>query len=124
MQEVVVSQSRQRESPPTSWPMGTMGMGAPSSAKQLRRTQAFDRGLFDEATETEVEERAQLDELLHAHLALPVQDVPEPLSVYADATCELGYAYPAIPSQVLNMLGDCPLVNKRVVCWIRHDGIA
>lgn len=23
-----------------------------------------------------------------------------------------------------NMLDDCPLVDKRVVCWIRHDGIA
>ena len=119
-----MTQSGQRESPPNSWPTDMMGMDVPSLAEWLRRAQAFDRGPVDEAAEPEIEERAQLDKLLHAHLALPVQDVPQPLCVHADATCELGCTYPTIPSQVLNMLDDCPLVNKHVVCWIRHDGIA
>ena len=101
-----------------------MSMGAPSFAERLRRSQAFDRGSVDEAAEPEVEESAQLDELLHAHLALPVQDVPEPLSVHADATRELGYAYPAISSQILNMFDDSSLVDMRVICRARHDGIA
>ena len=92
MQEVVVSESGQRESPPTSWPTGMMGMDVLSFAEWLRRAQAFGRGLVDEAAKPEIEEGAQLDELLHAHLALAVQDVPEPLSVHADATREPGHA--------------------------------
>lgn len=62
-----------------------------SFAEWLRRAQVLDRGSVDETAEPEVEESAQLDELLHAHLALPVQDVPEPLSVNADATSKLGH---------------------------------
>ena len=68
-----------------------MGMDAPSFVERLRRAQTFDRGSVDEAAEAQVEEGAQLDELFHAHLALPVRDVSEPLSVRADATCEFGH---------------------------------
>lgn len=92
MQEVVASESGQRESPPTSWPTGMIGMDVLSFAEWLRRAQAFNRGSVDEAAEPEIEEGAQLDELLHAHLALPMQDVPQPLSVNADTTSKLGYA--------------------------------
>jgi hypothetical protein len=63
-----------------------------SFAEWLRRAQAFDRGLVDETAEPEIEERAQLDELVHSHLALPVQDVSQPLSVNADATSKLGHS--------------------------------
>lgn len=56
--------------------MGAMEMYVSSFAERLRRVQALDRGPVNEATETEIEEGAQLDELFHAHLALPVQDVP------------------------------------------------
>lgn len=87
-----MSGSKQAESPSTSWPTGMIGMDALSFAEWLRRAQAFDRGSVDEAAEAEVEEGAQLDELLHAHLALPVQNVPEPLPIHADATCELGHS--------------------------------
>ena len=124
MQEIVVSESGQRESPPTSWPTGVMEMSVLSFAERLRRAQAFDRGLVDEAAEPEIEERAQLDELLHAHLALPMQDIPEPLSVHADATSKLGCAYPAISSQILNMFDNSSLVDMYVIRRARHDGIA
>ena len=92
-----------------------MGMDVPSFTERLRRAQAFNRGSVDKATETEVEERAQPDELLHAHLALPVQDVPEPLSIHADTTSKLGNAYPAISSQALHMLDDDSYVDIYVV---------
>lgn len=85
------NENKQRESPPTSWLTGMTGMDVLSFTEWLRRAQAFDRGSVDEAAEAEVEEGAQLDELLHAHLALPVQDVPEPLSVNADTTRKLGH---------------------------------
>lgn len=62
----------------------------PSFVERLRRTQTFDRGSVDEAAEAQVEEGAKLDELVYAHLALTVQDVPEPLPIHAAATCELG----------------------------------
>ena len=117
-------ESRQRESPPTLWPTGMMGMDVPSFMERLRRAQALDGGSVDEAAEAEIEEGAQLDELLHAHLALSVQDVPQPLSIHADTTSKLGYAYPAIPSQVLNMFDDSSLVDMHANRLIRHDGIA
>lgn len=84
-------ESRQGESPPTSRPTGVMEMDVPSFAERMRRPQALDRGPVDEAAETEIEEGAQLDELVHAHLALPAQDVPEPLSVHVDTTSKLGH---------------------------------
>lgn len=91
MQEVVVGDSGRKKSPPTSWLTGMTGMEVLSFAEWLRRAQAFDCGSVDEAAEAEVEEGAQLDELLHAHFALPVQDVPEPLSVNADTARKLGH---------------------------------
>ena len=90
MQEVVVGDSGRKKSPPTSWLTGMTGVDAPSFAERLRRAQSFDRGPVDEAAEAQVEEGAQLDELVHAHLALTVQDVPEPLPVHADAARQFG----------------------------------
>ena len=106
MQEVVVRENKQRESPPTSWPTGTMGMDVPSFTERLRRAQAFNRGSVDKAAETEVEERAQFDELLHAHLALPVQDVPQPLFVHANAASKLGYANSAATPSMLDTINN------------------
>ena len=83
-----------------------MGMDVLSFAEWVRRAQAFDRGLVDEAAEPEIEERAQLDELLHSHLALPVQDVPEPLSVNTDATRKLGDAYSSLFPRGINYAHD------------------
>lgn len=67
-----LGQERQRESPPTGWPTGVMGMDARSLVVWLRGAQPLDGSLVDEAAETKVEEGAQLDELVHPHLALPV----------------------------------------------------
>lgn len=109
MQEVAISQSRQRDSPPTSWPTGVMEMGVLSFTERLRRLQAFDRCLVDEAAEPKIEEGAQLDKLVHAHLALPVQDVPEPLPVHTDTTSELSRAYSLRPPRMLDK-PDCDFI--------------
>ena len=104
-----LKQERQRESPPTGWPTGVMRMDARSLAVWLRGAQPLDGSLVDEAAEAQVEEGAQLDELVHAHLALPVQHMPEPLTIDTDATRKFGNAYPALPSRKFDGANDTGL---------------
>lgn len=70
--------------------------------------QPLDSRPVDEAAQPEIEEGAQLDELVHAHLALPVQDMPEPLAIHADAACEFGYPDASVLSLRLNEGGYLP----------------
>lgn len=67
-----------------------------------RRAQSLDGCPVDEAAHPEVEESAQLDELVHAHLTLPVQHVPEPLTIHADAACKLRDADASVFAGFLN----------------------
>ncbi len=96
-----MSGSKQAESPSTSWLTGMIGMDALSFAKWLRSAQALDGRSVDETAEAHVKEGAKLDELVYAQLALTVQDVPESLSVHADAAAQLGHT-------------DTPLMSPRL----------
>ena len=96
-----MSGSKQAESPSTSWLTGMIGMDALSFAKWLRSAQALDGRSVDETADAHVKEGAQPHELINTHFSLAVQDVPEFLSVHADATCELGHS-------------DTPLMSPRL----------
>ena len=50
----------------------------------------------EEAGEAHVHDRAEADELVDAHGALSVEDVPEALPVHADSAGELGHADAAV----------------------------
>ena len=101
-------QERQRESPPTG------GRRAKSVlAKRVWSTQALDGSLVYETAQAYIEEGAQLDKLVHTHLALPVQDVPEPLFVSSDAACKLGGADTSLLSLRLNEGGNLPTSSYR-----------
>lgn len=43
-----------------------------------------------EAARVHSQGNAELEELVSAHLALPIEDVPEPLFVDTDASCQFG----------------------------------
>ena len=101
-----LGQEGRGESPSTVWPTGLTEMDVPPFAEWLRRAQTFDRGPVDEAAEAQIEEGVQLDELVHAHLALPIQHVSEPFTVSSDAPCELGDADAPLLSLRLNENGN------------------
>ena len=54
--------------------------------ERLWRAQTLDGLPVNEASEPKVEERAQLHELIDSHSSLPIENVPEPLFVDADAS--------------------------------------
>lgn len=75
-------------------------------AVRMRGAQFLDGSPVDEAAEPEVEEGTQLYKLVDAHLALPVEHVPEPLTVDADPTSQLGYADAVPLAHVLDCSND------------------
>lgn len=60
-------------------------------------------------------EDAELQELVHPHLPLPVEHAPEPLAVDPDTTSKLRDAYAALPAGELYPLDDSALVNVRAL---------
>lgn len=57
--------------------------------------------LREEAGEAHVHDRAEADELVDVHRALPVEDVPEALSFHIDSAGEFGHADAAVLSRPL-----------------------
>lgn len=57
--------------------------------------------LGEEAAEPHVQDGAEADELVDVHRALPVEDVPEALSVHIDSAGEFGHADAAVLSRPL-----------------------
>lgn len=53
----------------------------------------FDHLPGDEAARIEPQDDAELQELIDPHFPLPVEDIPEALSVDSGASCELGNRY-------------------------------
>lgn len=92
-------------------------------AARMRGAQFLDGGPVDETAEPEVEEGAQLYELVDAHLALAVEHVPEPLTVNADPTSQLGYADSSLTSRAFDETDDGILVYLVVFRRV-HSGLA
>ena len=59
----------------------------------------------EEAAQAHVEHHAKADELVRPHLALAIEDVPEPLAVDGGAPPELGDAHAPLVAGLLDSYG-------------------
>lgn len=65
---------------------------------------AFDHFMRDEPFRVGSERDANLQELVHAHLALPVEHIPKPLPVQADPTRKFRNAHPDLFANLVALL--------------------
>lgn len=74
----------------------------------------------DETAESHIEVDAELQELIHSHLALLVKDIPQALSIDPNAPTKFCDAYAVLLASELYYL-DCPvLIDARALTRI-HD---